>query len=274
MSLFVINEDQCTCCGICAEACPAKIIELGEQKSFPLPVADTDIRCIDCGHCVAICPHGALNHRSMAHEECPSVRKKWLLDPEQAKHFLRTRRSIRNYQQRSVERETLTKLIEIAAYAPTGHNSQTVNWRIILDTEQVGKLTGLVIDWMRNMQQESPQLAKSMNLDSVISAWENGTDRVCRSAPHIILAHAHQKDRFAPISCPIALTYLELSAPSFGLGTCWGGYFNAAARAWGPLQEALGLPAGHQTFGVLLVGYPKYSYYRLPLRKKPQLSWS
>jgi hypothetical protein len=40
------------------------------------------------------------------------------------------------------------------------------------------------------------------------------------------------------------------------------------------LSEKAELAEGHQTFGILLVGYPEYRYYRQPLRKKPQLSWS
>jgi nitroreductase len=73
--------------------------------------------------------------------------------------------------------------------------------------------------------------------------------------------------------CTIALTYLELAAPSFGLGACWAGYFMAAARHWRPLQEALPLSEGHIVYGAMMVGYPRYRYYRLPLRNEAQVTW-
>lgn len=270
MSLFVVDENNCTRCGACVEACPARIIELRHRVPSPVEVAEK--ACINCGHCVAICPPGALSHRSMAPEECPPLRKDWLLDPERAEHFLRSRRSIRVYTGQTVDREVLARLIEVASHAPTGHNSQTVSWRIVYATEDVRKLAGLVVDWMRHTIREAPQLARGMNLDRVVAAWEKGIDRICRSAPHVVIAHS-QNDRFAANSCPIALSYLELAAPSFGLGTCWGGYFTAAARSWPPLQEALGLPEGHVCFGTVMVGYPRYQYHRLPLRNKPRISW-
>jgi nitroreductase len=74
-------------------------------------------------------------------------------------------------------------------------------------------------------------------------------------------------------SCFIALTYLELAAPSLGLGTCWAGYFTAAANFYPPLQKALDLPQGHLPYGATMIGYPKYSYQRIPPRNKPEISW-
>lgn len=273
MSLFMVDEKTCTRCGACVAACPARIIELREPSPVPTPVDQAAKSCIACGHCVAICPTGAMSHRSMAPEQCPPLRRDWQLSPERAEHFLRTRRSTRTYTGQSVERELLAKLIEVASYAPTGHNSQTVNWRVVHAAVDVRELAGLVIDWMRHTIKETPELAKGMNFDRVAAAWEKGIDRVCRSAPHVIITHAARNDRFALNSCPIAISYLELAATSFGLGTCWGGYFTAAAKSWPPLQKALGLPEGHICYGAILIGYPQHSYHRLPLRNKPVITW-
>jgi len=64
-----------------------------------------------------------------------------------------------------------------------------------------------------------------------------------------------------------------LAAPSLGLGTCWAGYFTAAANFYPPLQEALALPQGHLPYGAAMVGYPKYGYQRMPPRNKPEITW-
>jgi len=66
--------------------------------------------------------------------------------------------------------------------------------------------------------------------------------------------------------CTIALTYLELAALSFGLGTCWAGYAHMAT-ALPSIQEVLNLPEGRQCFGAMMVGYQKFDYHRIPLRK-------
>ena len=77
----------------------------------------------------------------------------------------------------------------------------------------------------------------------------------------------------AQTACVIALTYLELAASAFGLGTCWAGYFNAAATFWPPLQSALALPENHASYGAMMIGHPKFAYHRLPERKEADISW-
>ena len=96
---------------------------------------------------------------------------------------------------------------------------------------------------------------------------------ICRGAPHLIVACAPKEYPWATTDCAIALTYLELAAPSFDLGACWGGFFTAAARQWAPLQETLALPEGQVVCGAMMVGYPRYRYHRLPLRNEPPITW-
>ena len=87
------------------------------------------------------------------------------------------------------------------------------------------------------------------------------------------VSNAPKDERTAPEACTIALAYLELAAPSFGLGACWAGYFNAAANFWPPMQDALDLPEEHISFGAMMVGYPKFEYQRLPLRNEARILW-
>lgn len=274
-SLIVADEEKCRQDGLCVAECPMAIIELKDEKSLPNPTEDAEELCIHCGHCVAVCPHGAMSHRNMNPEQCPPVRKDWLLNPEQVEHFLRSRRSIRTYKEQPVEREVLAKIIDIGRFAPSGHNLQPVRWLVIYDSHEVRRLAALVIDWMRDLLEKGTPLAKALHMDRVVAAWgwESGVDRICRGAPHVIVAHAPKEERTAPPACTIALAYLELAAPSFGLGACWAGYFNVAANVWPPMQEALDLPEGHISFGAMMIGYPKYKYQRLPLRNEPQVVW-
>lgn len=273
MSLFMVDEEKCKRDGVCVTECPAKIIELKDKDSVPTPIEGAEELCINCGHCVAVCPHGAFFHRAMSPDQCPPVQSEWLLGPERVEHFLRARRSIRTYKDESVGREVLTKLIDIARFAPSGHNLQPVRWLVIYQRDEVHRFAGLIVDWMRHLVKEDSPLVQLLHMDRIIYAWDEGLDRVCRDAPHIIVAHAPKEERTAPAACTIALTYLELAAPSFGLGACWAGYFNAAATLWPPMQEALPLPEGHMSFGAMMVGYPRYKYHRLPLRNEARITW-
>ena len=104
MSLLVIDKDKCRRDGCCTEECPLGLIEIKGEGAFPSSVEGANELCIDCGHCVTVCPAGALSHRSMKPEDCPPMQKQLLLTPEHAEHFLRSRRSIRNYKNRPVDR--------------------------------------------------------------------------------------------------------------------------------------------------------------------------
>ncbi len=273
MALFSVDPEKCKRDGICAFECPVGIIVPPQDDQVPRPTPDADEMCINCGHCVAVCPHGALTLETMGPDDCPPVKKEWFLSTEQAEHFLRARRSIRVYRSKPVPRETLTKLIDIARYAPSGHNTQPVRWLVLYDTTKLPELAGLVVDWVRYMIKEMPELALSLHMDRVVDKWEKGFDAVLRRAPHLIVAYGEQNERSAPAGCTIALTHLDLAAPSLGLGTCWAGYFMAAAQFWPPLQQALALPEGHTAFGAMMVGYPKFEYHRLPLRNEAVITW-
>jgi nitroreductase/NAD-dependent dihydropyrimidine dehydrogenase PreA subunit len=273
MSLLTVDQEKCERDGICAEVCPAEIIEFKDKNAFPTLVDGGDKLCIRCGHCVAVCPHGAMSHSSMKPEECPSVNDDWLFGPEQVEHFLRYRRSIRNYKKKQVEKKVLTKLINLSRFAPSGHNRQPVRWLVIYERDEVQRMAGFVIDWMRHLIKEDSPLVAAMNLNRVVAFWERGNDPICRNSPHIIVTYAHKDDTTAPTACTIALTYLELAAPSFDLGACWAGYFNAAATFWPAMQEELGLPEENINFGAMMVGYPKFKYHRLPLRNDAQIMW-
>ena len=96
--------------------------------------------------------------------------------------------------------------------------------------------------------------------------WEKGNDRICRNAPHLILASGLRKAPFQSDHI-IAITYLELAAHSQGLGACWAGYFNLAAAGYPPLIKALEIPDDCRILGSMMIGYPVYKYYRVPMRK-------
>lgn len=272
MSLFEVNTQTCRQDGICAAVCPGGLI-LMKEGGYPEAVAEASEVCIGCGHCVAICPTGSLSHRVMSAAECPSIQKELKVSPARCEQFLRARRSIRTYKEQPVSQEKLLRLIELARYAPTGHNSQTVEWLVLGRQDEQKRLAGITIDWMRWMLVNQPERAAAMNLQRTIRRWEGGTDVIFRHAPALILTHAPESDLMAPTSSTLALSYLELAATSMGLGCCWAGYFRAAATIFPPMKEGLPLPQGHHCLGAMMVGYPLYQYHRLPLRKTPKVLW-
>ncbi len=126
---------------------------------------------------------------------------------------------------------------------------------------------------MRYLVDNKDPLAAMFNMSRLIKAAESGSDPVLRGAPALVVAHGPKTYGGAIIDSTIALTTLELAAFSFGLGTCWAGFFQIAAAGWGPLQDILNFPAGHVNFGSMVIGYPKFMHHRIPLRNEAAITW-
>jgi nitroreductase/NAD-dependent dihydropyrimidine dehydrogenase PreA subunit len=272
MPSIVIDTEKCKQDGICADECPAGIIKF-EKDAFPEPVQGFDEFCIRCGHCLAVCPHGALSLHGVSPDACDAVDKGLLPAPEQIAHFMRARRSSRKFKSKPVPREIIAQCLDTVRWAPSGHNAQPVHWLVIHDTEEVRRLAGLVADWMRMLVASGLPIVKKLHLDIVVSEWDKGVDKIVRGAQHIVVAHGLRDDPTAATACTIALAHFELIAKAHGLGPTWAGFFHAAAGTYPPLQQALALPDGHQVMGAMLLGYSKYSYARIPEREPARITW-
>ncbi len=274
MGLFTIDSSKCKRDGICADECPFGLIEIRDKESFPAPVKGAAELCINCGHCVAVCPHGAISLKTMSPEDCRQVREELQISCAQAEQFLASRRSIRSYKDEPVEKEKLERLIDVAKYAPTGRNTQPVRWLVVYDTDEVRRLEGMAVEWMRYMIREQEEFASMMKLQNIIELWEGDRNApITCGAPHMIIAYASKDMMAAQDACVIAMTYVDLAARAYGLGTCWAGYFNGAARFWPEMQKALRMPEGFLPYCSMMIGYPKNRYHRIPVRDKSRIAW-
>lgn len=267
MTGIMVDSAKCRKDSLCVVECPMKIISMNKVHGIPEIVPHAESICIGCGHCVAVCPHGALSLGSMHADECKEIPHDWNPGIDVIDSYFASRRSIRRYKKDPLEKEKLQRLLSIAAHAPTGHNSRTVEYIVYTDNEEIKKLTQLVIDWMKEMMNSSPDMAKGMHFDMITQAWEAGVDVVTYNAPVIIAAHSKKSSPHSAISCTIALSHIELIAPSMGIGCCWAGFFTWCAMSYAPLKEALQMPAGNAVYGTMLAGYPHGKYYRIPKRE-------
>ncbi|MDD3089727.1 MAG: nitroreductase family protein [Candidatus Omnitrophica bacterium] len=270
--LFEVNTSLCIKCGACAATCPVKIVEFSKGE-VPKPVVWAKKVCIDCGHCVAVCPKGALSLATMPADACRQIDANITPSWGAVSQLLRSRRSIRVYQDRQVEKSEIEKLIHTARYSPTGHNSQSVSWTVVYERSRVEKLKSLTVDWMRKAYADGAPISKTLGLKGVLMGIDAGNDLILRGAPHIIITHASKDDRMAPSSAIITLAYFELAAKTLGLGTCWAGFMDIAASFYPPIREAMELLEGHASCSSMMLGYPKYQYHRIPTRKAPDINW-
>ena len=273
MSLLIVDESKCKQDGFCVRDCPRGIIRLKDKKTFPELVPGGESLCLICGHCVAVCPHGALSHKMVPLEDCPPIQKELGINAAQVVQFLRSRRSIRSFKDRPVEKEKIRRLIEIARYAPTASNTQLVEWLVFNDKDTIRELAKMAVDWGRALLAKDPNAVKMPYIPEIVAAWDAGYDAVLRGAPAMVVASAPREDQNGTVNLTLALSYLELAASSMGLGTCWAGILRSAMLDWPPLQKAIGLSENHSHHYPMMLGYPKAKYFRLPQRKPPKITW-
>ena len=268
-----MTKKKCKRDGICARECPAQIIVLADKDTFPTLMENGEESCINCGHCVAICPHGAFTLNTMPPAECTKIKRKLLPEAGQIRELLMAKRSIRFYKSRIVAHDLLEDLVDTARYAPTGSNKQQVQWMVFENQAEVNRLASMVIDFARLMLPLTTDETMAKSMGRKIVAWDKGIDLILRGAPHLIVVHSPADLPFAEADCVNALSYLELYACAKGLGTCWAGYLTAAANFHEPLAQALDFPKGHKCFGAVMLGYPQYKYTRIPKRNVPVVTW-
>jgi nitroreductase/NAD-dependent dihydropyrimidine dehydrogenase PreA subunit len=272
MGLLIIDETKCEKDGICERECPMVIIKLKDGNGFPEIVPGGENICNSCGHCVAVCPHGALSHARVPIENSPPIEKDLEINEDQAVQFLRSRRSIRFFKKQPVEKEKLQRLIEIARYAPTGGNLQLLEWIIFTEEDKIGTIAERTVEWMREVLAKAPESVPPY-FPLIVSAWDMGYNSVTWSAPAFVVASAPRSATTGMVDVTLALSYFDLTAPKLGLGTCWAGLVEGALQASSAVREAVGLPEGHPYHYPMMIGYPKRKYSRVPERKAPKIAW-
>jgi nitroreductase/NAD-dependent dihydropyrimidine dehydrogenase PreA subunit len=273
MTLIKIDETRCKKDGFCAMECPAAIIKQADKDSVPVMIPQGELICLRCGHCVAVCPHGALDHDEVPLASSPEIVKALILDKAQAAQFLRTRRSVRRFKDKPVEKSTIQSLIDIARNAPTGGNSQLVTWTVHTDKTKLNDIADLTVEWMKAMLASEAAKQLPPYFSRFVDAYEAGVNSITQDAPCLVVASAPGDYVNGMVDLSIALSYFELMATASGLGTCWLGLITRALRFSKPLMALIGLPEGHAHFYSMVLGYPKFQYHRLPERKPANIIW-
>ncbi len=271
MTTILVDQDLCTRCGICSIVCPVAIVTPSDENTLPAVNDAVAGMCIRCGHCEVSCPSQALLLNDRPEEKVPPSAGAGTISSGDLAFYLRKRRSVRHFTSDPVPKETILEILDIARYAASGGNGQPVQWIVVHVPENVKKIAGLTIGWMKTLQNTDHPM--SGYIPTLIEAWESGSDVICRGAPHLLFAHIPEGNTVASVDAIIALTHVDLAAPAFGIGTCWAGFLAMAAASYEPLQKEIGIRAGRKCAYAMMFGHPQYKIYGIPRRKPLEVTW-
>ena len=125
MNPIDIDDDKCIVCSKCIDDCPNSYLYLEDEK-----IHTHQKGCMECGHCYAICPQGAITmtNYDSADEEVVLMSE---INPETLLNAMKSRRTIRQFKPDHIEDEKIEKILEAGRYSPTGANRQMVSYTIL-----------------------------------------------------------------------------------------------------------------------------------------------
>lgn len=242
-----IEKDKCVGCGLCVSDCVAGYLKLENGK-----VSTKDFGCISCGHCYAICPQNAIRVDGV--EDGGETADLSEFDSDKLLRALKSRRSIRQFAARGVEKEKQQMILEAGRYCPTGSNAQDVAYTVLgsRQAEAESICVGLFRKGIGAAGKVS-SIAKYFNVDDHF---------FFKGAPLVIVVSGK-----STVNASLASSYMEIMAESLGLGVLYSGFFIACTKLSPKLRRILDLPKGHKAVTCMVVGYPKVKYRRIPGRK-------
>lgn len=265
MLSFIVDQTRCVQCGECAADCPVSIIEMGGDNDLPHIPEHRQAHCIHCQHCLAVCPTAALSILGHDPDQCAKVMP---AAPERLENLIKSRRSVRRFSPEALDQDTLNRLMDVAAYAPTGKNQRRVRFTLVDDPAVMEEIRVRTMEGIRKAAMEDSLPDGLEFFAKFLGPYERGRDIIYRKAPHMLIASAPE-DSAAPEADPfIALSYFEIMAQSLGLGTLWCGFARWALQSVVPeLGRCLGVPADHRSMYAMMFGRPAVRYVRTVRRE-------
>ncbi|MCK4760401.1 MAG: nitroreductase family protein [Candidatus Aminicenantes bacterium] len=173
------------------------------------------------------------------------------------RELVRSRRSIRRYLDKPVEREKILTCIEAARLAPSADNVQPWRFLIIDDPElkaQYAKKVFSGIYSISNFAKKAPVLILILARLDIIA------NRIGKQIQNI---------QFYLLDIGIAGEHVVLQAQELGLRTCWIGWFNIR-RA----RKLLKIPRKYKIVSMLAMGYSEKRPSKEKKRKKlEEIAW-
>lgn len=255
---LVVDDQACVRCGVCTKDCPDDVLIV--SNDIPKVSPETNEDCIECQHCLAVCPTGALSIFGLDPQKSIPLTKGALPTRQQMKALARGRRTVRQYRDANVSGEIIDDLLADIAHAPTGCNDRALTFLVVDDKDEMQKLREAVVATIETGV-ETAQPTPEFLTEAVASYRQHGIDDFFRGAPHLLVVSAAERASCGKHDMIIALSYFELLAQCAGLGTTWCGMLDFAATAAPEIRDILGIEKG-AAFYCMMFGYPAVKYAR------------
>lgn len=267
IKMVEILKEKCIGCGQCIKECFPHCLTLINGK------AHANNMCIDCGHCYAVCPANAVCLPDQSEDGVIEFdHSKPAIDSELMLNFIKSRRSIRNYQDKKIQTQIMEHILQAGRFTPTGGNVQDVHYIFIQDNLEIFKK--MVWDGLNSIIQNTElnrtiQERYRLILKNLCEAYAGGAgeDRLFFNAPALLMVLSN-----SALNGGLASSNIELMANAEGLGVLYSGFIQMAINANPDVCEYLKIQP-EQIKSCMLIGYPNVSFRRTVPRKPTSIRW-
>jgi len=267
---FTIDPDLCIQCGACIDDCPFHIIEM--SPDYPALNPTRIHHCIQCQHCLAVCPTGALSILGFKPENSLPLPES-LPSAQQMAALIRGRRSMRRFLPDPLDTGVIDHLLQTVANAPTGKNNRQCLFTVIEDPATMEIFRRETMEGLRTAVIEKRLSEGQGYFRHVVTAWDQGRDIIFRNAPHLLMVSVPSTVTTPDADMLIAMSYFELLAASMGIGTLWNAMIRwAISEISTDMYQRLGIPENHVKGYVILFGRPAVQYHRTVQRDEVQIN--
>lgn len=263
--MVVFDHSRCVGCGLCADDCLPGAIRIQDRKAHFL----ADHNCMQCGHCIAICPRNAAAIPDLSSEPVSALRDlRCEIDPVVVADHMRARRSIRHFSSDALSDEQLRTLLNVGRFSPTGGNRQTVRYNIVRSSLPSFREQVLTVLADMAADGKGDSWYPGLWLDMHREYEEVGKDRLFFGAGTVLLVSSDS----AQAAC-IASAHIETMANALKLGVLYSGFTVRAISASVSLREFLDLRDGYSVWTALVLGKPLVTYQRTVPRNAADVVW-
>jgi nitroreductase len=221
--------------------------------------------CLHCGHCVAICPVGAVSIPEYEMDDVEEWDKtRTGLEMDTLLSAIKFRRSIRFYENKAVEQEKLEKIIQAGRYTATGANTQGCKFIIVQD--QLAKLKEIIWrDLIKAVDAGKEEMEQMKNLVELYQ--DKKIDYLFRDAKAVLyIATDNLWD------AGLAAQNMELAMNAQGLGALYNGFLVWSTKISEEAKQFLKV-CEKPIAVAMLFGYSQVEYVRTAPRRSADVVW-
>ena len=253
-------EPSCIGCGACVKDCAMAVLEL--KNGRPAVRDGKEAQCMNCQHCVAVCPEGAFTLNGVGAGDCRPLSEMPIPPPNELANLVMSRRSVRQFVRANVPRADIAEILEALKYVPTGCNVRHLTFSVVDDMAKTASIRERVLSALEACGDSLPDFLKA----PLIAARKNPScDPFFRNAPHVLVVKSGAGAVTPQTDCDAACAYFDLLAQACGLGVTWFGFLGHIVEAAPEVADIFGIQRG-APFHAMLFGEPAVDYARCVVR--------